>query len=202
MGRTGRRPGGADTRGSILSAARSEFGDKGYHQATIRSIAAEAGVDPALVHHYFGSKEDLFAASIDLPLRPTELADTVFADGVESAGLNVTTLFFTVWENPETRSPLLAMLRGAFGTEQGAEILREFFDSAMLGRVAPRIPGDDAELRVSLALSHLIGVAVLRYVIGFPSLRDVPVERLIETIAPRVQDYFREPRDAPMFVKG
>jgi len=189
MGRTGRRPGGVDTRGSILSAARSEFGNKGYHQATIRSIAAEAGVDPALVHHYFGTKEDLFATSIDLPLRPTELADTVFADGVESAGMRITTVFFTVWENQETRSPLLAMLRGAFGTEQGAEILREFFGTAMLGRVAPRIGGDDAELRVSLALSHLIGVAVLRYVIGFPSLRDVPVDQLIAAIAPRVQSY-------------
>jgi AcrR family transcriptional regulator len=190
MARTGRRPGDVDTRAGILSAARSEFGDKGYHRATIRSIASEAGVDPALVHHYFGNKEDLFAASIDLPLRPTELADTVFADGVESAGLRITTLFFTVWENPETRSPLLAMLRGAFGTEQGAEILREFFGTAMLGRIAPRIGGDDAELRASLALSHLIGVAVLRYVIGFPSLRDVPVDQLIDAIAPRVQAYF------------
>ena len=189
MGRTGRRPGGVDTRSSILSAARSEFGAKGYHQATIRSIAGEAGVDPALIHHYFGTKEDLFAASIDLPLRPAELADTVFADGIELAGRRITTLFLTVWENPETRSPLLAMLRGAFGTGQGAEILREFFGSAMLGRVAPRVGGDDAELRVSLALSHLIGVAVLRYVIGFPSLRDVPVETLIDNIAPRIQTY-------------
>lgn len=190
MGRTGRRPGGVDTRAGILSAARTEFGDKGYHQATIRSIAAEAGVDPALVHHYFGTKEDLFAASIDLPIRPTELADTVFAGGVESAGMRITTVFFTVWENPETRSPLLAMLRGAVGTEQGAEILREFFGTAMLGRIAPRIGGDDAQLRVSLALSHLIGVAVLRYVIGFPSLRDVPVESLIDNVAPRIQTYF------------
>ena len=82
------------------------------------------------------------------------------------------------------------MLRGAFGTEQGAEILRDFFGTAMLSRVAPRIGGDDAELRVSLAVSHLIGVAVLRYVIGFPSLRDVPVDRLIEAISPRVQSYF------------
>ena len=189
MARTGRRPGRVDTRANILSAARSEFGAKGYHQATIRSIASEAGVDPALVHHYFGTKEDLFAASIDLPLRPTELADTVFADGVELAGLRITTLFFTVWENPETRSPLLAMLRGAFGTEQGAEILREFFGTAMLGRVADRIGGTEAELRVSLAVSHLIGVAMLRYVFGFPSLRDVTVDQLVNAIAPRIQSY-------------
>ncbi|MGH8871339.1 MAG: TetR family transcriptional regulator [Acidimicrobiia bacterium] len=190
MGRTGRRPGGADTKGSILTAARSEFGAKGFHRATIRGIAAEAGVDPALVHHYFGAKDDLFAASVDLPLRPAEIADVVLASGPESAGKNITGLFFTVWEDPETRDPLLAMLRGAFSTEQGAAVLREFFGTAMLGRVAPRIGGPDTELRVSLAVSHLLGVAVLRYVIGFPPLRDVPVERLVDTLAPRIQAYF------------
>ena len=82
MGRTGRRPGGEDTKGSILAAARAEFGAKGYHPATIRGIAAGAGVDPALIHHYFGSKDDLFAASIDLPLRPAEIAETILAGGI------------------------------------------------------------------------------------------------------------------------
>ncbi len=189
MARTGRRPGNVDTRGRILAAARTEFAAKGFHRATIRSIAATAAVDPALVHHYYGSKEDLFAASIDLPIRPAELAETVLAGGVGSAGRTITTFFFTVWENPETRDPLLAMLRGSFATEQGAEVLREFFGTAMLGRIAPRIGGVDAELRVSLAVSHLIGVAMLRYVIGFPSLTMVPVDDLIEMIAPRIQTY-------------
>jgi AcrR family transcriptional regulator len=193
MARTGRRPGGVDTKGSILAAARSEFAAKGFHQATIRSIAAEASVDPALVHHYFGTKEDLFAASIDLPLRPTEIAETVLAGGLEAAGRNITSLFFMVWENPEARDPLLAMLRGAFTTEHGAAVLREFFGTAMLGMVAPLIRGADAELRVSLAVSHLIGVAVLRYVIGFPSLRDVPVEQLVDTLTPQIQAYFADP---------
>jgi AcrR family transcriptional regulator len=192
MARTGRRPGGEDTRGGILAAARAEFGAKGYHQATIRAIAAEAGVDPALVLHYFGSKEDLFAASIDLPLRPTDVADVLLADGVESIGRNIATLFFSVWENPETRNPLMAMLRGAFDNEQGAAMMREFFGSALLGRVAPQIGGPDAELRASLAVSQLVGVAVLRYVIGFPSLVKVPVEQLIETLAPRIQAYFTD----------
>lgn len=192
MGRTGRRPGGEDTKGIILAAARAEFGAKGYHQATIRGIAAGAGVDPALIHHYFGSKDDLFAASIDLPLRPAEVAETILAGGIESAGRNITTLFFTVWENPATRDPLMAVLRGAFGTEQGAAVLREFFGTAMLGRVAPRIGGPDAELRASLAVSHLIGVAVLRYVVGFPALVKVPVAQLVDTLAPRIQAYFTE----------
>jgi AcrR family transcriptional regulator len=192
MARTGRRPGSGDTRADILASARAQFGAKSFHQATIRGIAAEARVDPALVHHYFGTKEDLFAASIDLPLRPTDIADVLLAGGLESVGRNVATLFFSMWENPETRDPLMAMLRGAFDNEQGAAVLREFFGSALLGRVAPQIGGPNAELRVSLAVSHLVGVAVLRYVIGFPSLVKVPVEQLIETLSPRIQAYFTD----------
>ena len=192
MARTGRRPGSGDTRADILASARAQFGAKSFHQATIRGIAAEARVDPALVHHYFGTKEDLFAASIDLPLRPTDIADVLLAGGLESVGRNVATLFFSVWENPETRDPLMAMLRGAFDNEQGAAVLREFFGSALLGRVAPQIGGPNAELRVSLAVSHLVGVAVLRYVIGFPSLVKVPVEQLIDTLSPRIQAYFTD----------
>ena len=190
MARSGRRPGATDTRAAILTAAQAEFADKGYDRATIRGIAAGAKVDPALVHHYFGTKEDLFAASIDLPIRPSELADTVMAEGVESAGRNITTIFFTTWENPVTRAPLLAMLRGAFDTRHGADVLREFFGTAMLGRVAGLIPGPEAEIRVALAVSHLIGVAVLRYVLGFPSLSDVPVARLIDEMSPKIQAYF------------
>jgi AcrR family transcriptional regulator len=190
MARSGRRPGDTNTRGTILAAAQSEFAARGYDRATIRGIAAGARVDPALVLHYFGTKEDLFAASVDLPIRPSELAETVMAGGVESAGRNITTVFFTAWEDPRTRAPLLAMLRGAFGTERGADLLREFFGTAMLGRVAGQIPGPDAELRVGLAVSHLIGVAVLRYVLGFPSLSDVPAPQLIEAISPQIQAYF------------
>ena len=192
MPRTGRRPGGEDTKGMILAAAQAEFGAKGYHQATIRGIAAGAGVDPALIHHYFGTKDDLFAASIDLPLRPADIAETILAGGLDSAGRNITTLFFTVWENPKTRDPLMAILRGAFSTEQGAAVLREFFGTAMLGRVAPQIGRPDAELRASLAVSHLIGVAVLRYVVGFPALTNIPVEQLVDTLAPRIQAYFTD----------
>jgi AcrR family transcriptional regulator len=189
MARTGRRPGGEDTSGRILAAARAEFASKGFHRATIRGIAGAAAVDPALVHHYFGSKEDLFGASIDLPLRPAEMADLVLGEGVEAAGRNITRLFFTVWEDPRTRDPLLAMLRGAFTTDQGAAVLREFFGSALLGRVAPRLQGSHPELRVSLVASHLVGVAVLRYVIAFPALVKVEVDDLVEMITPQIQAY-------------
>lgn len=189
MARTGRRPGDTDTRGSILSAARAAFAEHGYHAATIRGIAGEAGVDPALVHHYFGTKEDLFGAAISLPLRPAEAAELALAGGMEAVGPNLTRLFFSIWENPASRDALLALLRGAFTTEQAAQSLREFFESALMERIADQIPSPDAGLRVALVAAHLVGVAVLRYVVGFEALRRATVDELVEAIGPRIQSY-------------
>jgi len=189
MARTGRRPGDADTRGAILAAARSAFAEHGYHSATIRGIAGEAGVDPALVHHYFGTKEDLFGAAISLPLRPAEAAELALAGGMEAVGLNLTRLFFSIWENPASRDSLLALLRGAFTTEQAAQSLREFFQSSLMERIADQIQSSDAGLRVALVAAHLVGIAVLRYVVRFEALRRVSVDELVEAVAPRVQSY-------------
>ena len=188
--RTGRRPGGEDTRGAILTAARSAFAAVGYHAATMRGIAGEAGVDPALVHHYFGTKEDLFASSIELPLRPREVAEMILSDGIERAGTNFARLFLTIWETPGARDALLAMLRGALTTDQGAATLREFVSEALLGRVASQLSGPDAGVRVALAASHLIGVAVLRYVVGLEDLRRPSAEELADMVGPRIQAYF------------
>jgi AcrR family transcriptional regulator len=188
--RSGRRPGGEDTRGAILEAARAAFATAGYQAATIRAIAAEAGVDPALVHHYFGTKEDLFGMVMELPLRPSQAAEMIMAQGIENAGSNLARLFFSIWESPATRDTLLAMLRGAFTTEQGAETLKDFFEAALLERVADQVDGPDAKLRVSLAASHLIGVAVLRYVIGFEELIRPTPEELAERVGGRIQAYF------------
>lgn len=190
MARTGRRPGGGDTRGDILDAARATFAAEGYHGATIRAIAAAAEVDPALVHHYFGTKEELFAACVQLPLRPAEIAAHIIGDGPEGAGRRAAGLFFRTWEAPTTRDALLTLLRGAMATDQGSAALREFFGSVLLSRVAPHLPGDDVELRISLAMSHLLGAALLRYVVGFPALRDVPADELAALVGDRIQPYF------------
>ncbi|MFP3914504.1 MAG: TetR/AcrR family transcriptional regulator [Actinomycetota bacterium] len=189
MARTGRRPGGTDTRGAILEAARIAFAETGYHGATIRGIAAAAGVDPALVHHYFGAKDDLFAAAIRLPLRPVQAAETILAGGADEVGERVARLFFSVWETPDSRDALLAMLRGAFVTEQAARSLQEFFESVLVERIAPTLDVPDPRLRMSLVASHMVGVAVLRYVVGFEVLRETSVEDLVSLIAPRLQSY-------------
>lgn len=189
MARAGRRPAGSDTRGDILTAARSSFAAHGYHGATIRGIASDAGVDPALIHHYFGTKEDLFGACVHLPVSPRQAAATVLEGGVENAGRNVVRLFFSVWETPASRDGLLAMLRGSFTTEHGAATLREFFGSALLDRIAPHIDAPDARLRVALVASHLVGAAVLRYVVGFDAIVNADVDDLVNLMAPRLQSY-------------
>lgn len=190
MARTGRRPGDPDTRGEVLAAARRTFADRGYHAATIRTIAAEAGVDPALVHHYFGRKDELFAAAVELPIGPEALATRVFAGGLDGAGTRLAEVFFEVWERQATRQALLTMLRGAFGTVAGAAVLREFFGQVLVQRGAAHMHGDDAALRMSLAAAHLIGIAVLRYVVGFPELRDAEPAALVALVGPRIQGYF------------
>lgn len=190
MARTGRRPGETDTREKILAAARTTFGEVGYDRATIRQIAATAGVDPALVHHYFGPKADLYAAAIDVPISPRDVAQAIVAGGLEGAGERITRLFFSIWEQPEAREPLLAMIRGALGgTPHGLEAFRQFIEHELLARAAPLIDAPDRELRMTAAAAHLVGVAIARYVVGVEPIASASPDELVALIAPRIQSY-------------
>lgn len=190
--RTGRRPGSPDTAAAILEAARTSFGERGFNATTIRAVAAEAGVDPALVHHYFATKADLYAAAIEIPLSPSTVIPQVFGGEVSGLGRRVTEFFFSVWEEPESRRPLLAMLGGAFGgNDQGVAGFREFLVSGLLDRAVAAIGGGRrTEERVELAMAHLLGIAVLRYVVVLEPLASLEVPRLVDLVAPRVQSYF------------
>lgn len=193
MARTGRRPGAADTREQILAAARTAFGEVGYDGATIRQIASTAGVDPALVHHYFGPKADLYTAAIDLPISPREVAHAVAGGEIEEAGERITRLFLSIWERPEAREPLLAMIRGALGgSSEGVKAFRQFIEHELVARVAPLIDSPDRELRMTAAAAHLVGVAIARYVIGVEPIASASPEELVELISPRIQSYFED----------
>lgn len=174
---------------AILAAARTAFGDLGFDRATIRGIAAGAGVDPALVHHYFGTKADLYARAIALPVSPSQVVAGVFTGEPSGLGERMTRFFFTVWEQPAAREPFLAMLRGAVGgNERATAGFREFVGHGMLGAVASHLEGPDAAVRVELAIAHLVGIALLRYVLEVEPIAGMPVEDLIARMAPRVQD--------------
>jgi len=191
MARPGPRTGNADTRQDILDAARSAFASDGYGQSTIRRIAADAGVDPALVHHYFGTKADLYAATIEMPINPSILESVLRDVPIEQMGERMASLFFSIWSDPDARAPLLATLSGAItGHGLGIEAFQGFVADGLVRAILPHVGGKDRALNVDLAVGHLVGVAVLRYVVGVEPLASASDERVVALVAPRVQSYF------------
>jgi AcrR family transcriptional regulator len=189
MARTGRRPGESGTRVAIIEAARAGFAEAGFDRATIRGIAEDAGVDPALVHHYFGTKEDLFVAAMDLPVNPGVLAEGVLAEGLEGAGARLVRTFLSVWDSPPGRDILVGLIRTAVTNERAAAMLREFVRRALLERVASAIGEPDGELRAAAIGSHMVGMAMLRYVIGLEPLASASIDEVTALLAPRIQSY-------------
>ncbi|MFZ0012836.1 MAG: TetR family transcriptional regulator [Acidimicrobiia bacterium] len=186
----GRRAGTPDTRAEILTAARKVFSEAGYDRATVRSIAGVADVDPSLIYHYYSTKDELFAASIEVPFPPIETLESVFAGERGEVGLTLAQTFFTVWEQQEARASLLGILRSAMGGEdQAVAAFREFLTATILEHVAPLIPGEQARLRALLMASHLVGVAMTRYVMRLEPIATAPIEELVALIAPRIQSY-------------
>jgi AcrR family transcriptional regulator len=189
----GRRPGAADTRGEILDVARREFAEKGYDGASVRGIARAASVDPALVHHFFGSKEQVFVAAMALPIDPGELLPDLLDGDPALLGERFARVFLSLWSNEEFREPMLALLRSATTSERGAAMLREFVGSAMLARLVQGVDGPDAALRVSTAAAQLVGVVLLRYVIKNPALVAATDDEIIALVAPTLQRYLIAP---------
>ncbi len=189
MARTGRRPGNSGTREAILRAATEEFGEHGYDQATIRGVARRAGVDAALVHHYFGRKQDLFVVSLELPVNPADVAASMLADDPEVAGERIVGLFVSVWDHGANRQPLMALLRSAVTSEQAAAMLREFATREVFSRVVQRLDQPDAQLRANLVVSQLIGLAMARYIVKVEPLASLPPAVLAAAVGPSLQRY-------------
>jgi AcrR family transcriptional regulator len=190
MARTGRRPGNSGTREAILDAARRAFAERGYQQATIREVAGLAGVDPALVHHYFGTKQDLFVAAVEFPVNPFEaFVALVSEEGLETLGERLLGLFLSVWDQTEQHSPMLALIRSAVSEERAAAMLREFITEEILGRIARELGTPDARLRTNLVASQLIGLIMARYVIRIEPLASTPAPVLVAAIGPNLQRY-------------
>jgi AcrR family transcriptional regulator len=187
--RRGRRPAGSNTRGAIVGAARSEFAERGYDGTSLREVARRAGVDPALVHHYFGGKNALFTAAMDLPMDPREGVAAVVAAGVDGVGERMVRLFLTVWDPPTNREPMLGLLRSAVSHEDAARLLREFLLGALARPLAAATGDDDVELRASLVVSQLIGLAMGRYVVRIEPLVSASVDQLVARAGPVLQGY-------------
>jgi AcrR family transcriptional regulator len=174
----------------VLAAARDCFADRGFEGTTIRTIAAAAGVDPALVHHYFGSKEDLFVAAVEAPLDPADLLPEVLAGGREALGENVLRLFLRVWDGP-MRPAGLALVRSATGSDHRARLLREFLVARVLRRVVGTLdlPPAEREARGALVASQLAGLILTRYVLHLEPLASASAESLVAAYGPTLQRY-------------
>jgi AcrR family transcriptional regulator len=187
-GRPGRRPGPSSTRPKILAAARTLFASRGYHATTVRDIAAEAGVNAALVHHYFGSKEQAFVAAMNLPLNPADLISRLRDGGPRAQlGERVVRLFARTWRDPATGQSLQALLRAAASTEQGATMMRQFVEDVMLPRVSAEL--GVSRVRAAGAFSQLIGFAVAATILRAEPLASASEDELAALLAPSVQRY-------------
>lgn len=186
--RPGRRPGSADTRGEILAAARKVFAEKGFDKATVRGIAREAQVDPALVHHYFATKEGMFAAAMQLPITPEVILPVLLDGPREELGRRLVTLMLTVTGDPATREPMIALIRSAMTHEQARVMFREFISNALLYRVADEL--GVPHLRIEAAFAQMFGVMVARHVLCLEPMASAGQDELVELLAPTIQRYF------------
>ncbi|HEX2037501.1 MAG TPA: TetR family transcriptional regulator [Chloroflexota bacterium] len=189
MARTGRRRGPSTTRGAILDVARRRFAEAGYGATSLRGIAAEVGVDPAVVVHFFGSKEGLFQAAVGWPFDPAAVAVRVAGPGAAGIGERIARTFLELWEEPATRASLLALLRSAMTHEASATLLREFVVHQLFARVSGLLADPQASLRVDLAAGHLVGVALLRYTLRVEPIASASTDELVAWMTPALDHY-------------
>ncbi len=190
----GRRRSGARTRERILEVARAEFAARGYDAATLRGIAREAGVDPALVHHYFDGKSDVFTQALDLPEDVSARSAAVMSVPREQLGEAVIRSFLEVWDVPGGRERMQAMLRGAVASEDAARPLREFVLHTVVEPIARSAGVPDPEKRAAVAASQILGIGLLRYVVADTALGKMPSEEVVAIFAPTLQRYLADPQ--------
>ncbi|MGO4489986.1 TetR/AcrR family transcriptional regulator [Microbacterium sp. 2RAF4] len=187
--RRGRPRGVSDSRARIIASAVDDFGEKGYDGATIRSIAARAGVDSALVHHYFGTKADLFAEAVGIPLRPDIDVPGIVAGPRDEVGERLIRYVLEAFEQPEVRRRGVMLLRTAIGSRVTTPLLAGFLSRELLSRISRSLHVDDADLRASLVASQIAGMLIARYVLKLPALAAAPVDDLVARVGPTVQRY-------------
>lgn len=193
--RRGRRPGGADTRDALLSAARTEFAERGFDGATVRIIAERAGVDPAMVNHWFGGKEALFTASLDLPVDPNVLIAQVVPGDPEHLGERIVGRFLTIWDHAGGGRPLAALIRSVASHETAARLMRQFVSRIIERRIVASVAPDHVDLRAALCATQIVGLGMIRYVLRLEPLASADHATIVAAVAPTVQRYLTGPLD-------
>jgi len=186
----GRRPGNQDTRGQIITAARQAFAAKGFAGVSMRAIAADAGVDAALIHHYFDSKQQLFLATVALPTDLLQRLELVGAGDRKDLGERLVRTVLGVWDS-ELQPSLIAAIRTALTDPALTRSIVEFFTLEVIGHVLRRddLPPEEANRRAGLVASQVLGLLIGRYVLRLPVLVDRRTEDLVAEVGPTVQRY-------------
>lgn len=194
-----RRPGrwrtGAQSRERILTAARSCFAHYGYDRATVRRIARDAHVDPAMVHYFFGSKAQLFAAAMELPLNPIEQITDALDAGPAEIGVQIVQHFLDSWDATGNAAPLLALMRST-GDDHSMNVFTEYIRREITARFADTITGSDPELRAELVGAHLMGLAFARYVVRLEPVASATPAAIAAWVGPSIQRYLTGPEPA------
>jgi AcrR family transcriptional regulator len=187
--RPGRPPGNSDTRGRILTCARNLFARNGFNKTSIRAVAKDAGVDAALVHHYFGSKTELFAAAINIPIDPMDVLRPLREVPVEQIGYVLPSILLPLWDS-EMGKGFMATLRSILAGDD-VSLIRFFLQDLITAEVGSRVdnPAGSGPIRVQFVASQLVGVMVARYILELDPFASLPVEQVAETIAPNLQRY-------------
>jgi AcrR family transcriptional regulator len=187
--RPGRPPGPSDTRERILTSARELFSRNGIDNTSIRAIAAAADVDPALVHHYFGTKTQLFAAAIHIPIDPMQVIGPLQQVPVDEIGRMLPSLLLPLWDS-ELGKGFIATLRSILAGGD-TSLLRSFLQEVIAKEVGSRVdnPPGSGPIRVQYVASQLVGVVMARYILELDPFKSLPVEQIAETIAPNLQRY-------------
>lgn len=192
--RRGRRPGGADTRAALLAAARAEFAERGFDGATVRAIADRAGVDAAMVNHWFGGKERLFTAALDIPIDPDEVVADVAPGDPAQLGERIVEKFLTVWDRTGG-GPLAALIRSVAGHETAAMLVRQLITRVLVQRIVAPVAPDRPDLRAALVGSQLVGLGMVRYVLRLEPLASADHATVVAAVAPTLQRYLTGPLD-------
>jgi AcrR family transcriptional regulator len=193
----GRRRGETRTREAILASARRLFAARGYDRTSLRAIAADAGVDPALVAHFFGTKQRLFVEVVEFPFDPAETLPAILAGDPGTIGTRLARLIVGLLETTEARARITGVVRAAASEPEAARMVRELLTREVWAPAASALGVEDAELRMNLVGSQIVGLVMARYVVAAEPLASLPPEELVAAIGPTLQRYLTEPLVPP-----
>lgn len=193
-GKGRRRKGTGNSKEEILLAALDVFARNGFDRTTVRAVAKEAMVDPALVFHFFGSKDRLFVEAMRSKMHPPGPAELQPSGDLEDHGVRIARLFLERWGGDRGRTPFLGLIRSATSNPRAAEMLRQLFEDTITPWVSRTMGPEDADLRVALVGSQLLGIGAMRYVLRIEPLASASIEEVALSIGPAITQYLRNPR--------